>query len=90
MTLLDHRFVLHWWLPVPLPSDVFEKDVAIPGQQWESSFKPTFNFNIREQDTARLYNIYLVLRHTDAYNYNNIWIGHGAPARRYRQPQPAL
>jgi gliding motility-associated lipoprotein GldH len=21
-----------------------------------------------------LYNVYLVLRHTDAYNYNNIWI----------------
>ncbi len=46
--------------------------MAIPGQQWTSSFKPTVEFNIK--DTTSRYNIYLVLRHTDAYNYNNIWI----------------
>jgi len=57
-----------------LPSDVFEKDVVVPGQQWESSFKPRIEFTIKEQDTSYLYNIYLVLRHSDAYNYNNIWI----------------
>jgi gliding motility-associated lipoprotein GldH len=56
------------------PSDVFEKDVAIPGQQWESSFKPRIDFTIKDQDTTALYNIYLVLRHSDAYNYNNIWV----------------
>lgn len=56
------------------PSDVFEKDVAIPGQQWESSFKPRINFTIKDQDTTSLYNVYLVLRHSDAYNYNNIWV----------------
>jgi len=52
--------------------DVFEKDIIIPRQQWQSSFKPQIDFNIA--DTASLYNIYLVLRHADAYNYNNIWI----------------
>jgi gliding motility-associated lipoprotein GldH len=52
--------------------DVFEKDVVIPKQQWQSSFKPQIDFNI--DDTTSLYNIYLVLRHADAYNYNNIWI----------------
>jgi gliding motility-associated lipoprotein GldH len=57
-----------------LPSGVFEKDVPVPGQQWESSFKPRIEFIIKEEDTAALYNIYLVVRHTDAYNYNNIWI----------------
>ena len=57
-----------------LPSDVFEKDVVVPGQQWESSFKPRIEFTIKEQDTSYLYNIYLVLRHSDAYNYNNIWV----------------
>jgi len=56
------------------PSDVFEKDVAIPGQQWESSFRPRIDFTIKDQDTTALYNIYLVLRHSDAYNYNNIWV----------------
>jgi len=56
------------------PSDVFEKNVAIPGQKWESSFKPRIDFTIKDQDTAALYNVYVVLRHSDAYVYNNIWV----------------
>jgi gliding motility-associated lipoprotein GldH len=52
--------------------DVFEKDIIIPKQQWQSNFKPQIDFTI--QDTLSLYNVYLVLRHTDAYDYNNIWI----------------
>ena len=52
--------------------DVFEKNVPLPDHQWESSFKPEIVFSIK--DTNSLYNISLVLRHTDAYNYNNIWI----------------
>ena len=51
---------------------MFEKDIIIPEQQWQSSFKPQIDFNI--SDTTSLYNIYFVLRHADAYNYNNIWI----------------
>jgi gliding motility-associated lipoprotein GldH len=62
------------WTSCSLPSDVFEKDVALPGQEWQSSYHPTFNFDISREDTTNRYNIYLVLRHTDAYNYNNIWI----------------
>jgi gliding motility-associated lipoprotein GldH len=53
---------------------MYEKDIPLPGQQWAGSFKPTFTFNISDKDTAWRYNIYIVLRHTDAYNYNNIWI----------------
>lgn len=52
--------------------DVFEKDVPVPNQQWESSFRPEINFDI--SDTAALYNIFLVIRHTDAYHFNNIWV----------------
>ena len=55
-----------------IPIGVFEKNVAIPGQEWTSSFRPEISFKIR--DTSSLYNIYLVIRHTDAYNYNNIWV----------------
>jgi gliding motility-associated lipoprotein GldH len=55
-----------------LSLDVFERDVIIPRQQWQSSFRPVIDFSI--EDTNSLYNIYLVLRHADAYNYNNIWI----------------
>lgn len=52
--------------------DLYEKNVNIPNQQWDYSFKPSFNFTI--SDTAAYYNIFIVLRHTDAYEYNNIWL----------------
>ena len=65
---------LFQWTACSLPSDVFEKNVAIPGQQWESSFRPVIDFTIQPEDTSSRYNVYLVLRHTDAYNFNNIWI----------------
>lgn len=51
---------------------VFEKNAVIPGQQWERSFQPEFEFTIT--DTAAVYNIYVTLRHTYAYNFNNIWL----------------
>lgn len=57
-----------------IPSGVFEKDVTIPRQQWESSFRPRIDFIVKEEDTASLYDVSFVLRHTDAYRYNNIWI----------------
>lgn len=62
------------WLACTPPSGFFEKDIVLPGQQWASSFQPTINFTVGPADTNNRYNIYLVLRHTDAYNYNNIWI----------------
>jgi gliding motility-associated lipoprotein GldH len=62
------------WLACTPPSGFFEKDIVLPGQQWESRFRPTIDFTINPADTNYRYNIYLVLRHTDAYNYNNIWI----------------
>lgn len=52
--------------------DVFEKNVSIPGHAWSGSFKPQVTFEI--SDTISLYNIYVVIRHTDAYRYNNIWM----------------
>jgi gliding motility-associated lipoprotein GldH len=55
--------------------DIFEKNTAIPNYQWQSSFAATGNFAIT--DTAAPYNIFLVLRHTDAYRYNNIWLDLG-------------
>jgi gliding motility-associated lipoprotein GldH len=52
--------------------DIYEKTAAFATHNWKSSKKPSFTFEIT--DTASLYNIFLVLRHEDAYNYNNIWI----------------
>lgn len=52
--------------------DMYEKTVPIPGHAWQNSFRPTFDFTIK--DTTPLYQVYLVLRHTEKYNYNNIYV----------------
>ncbi len=52
--------------------DQFEKTAQIPSREWFYNNTPVFTFHIA--DTISLYNIYVVLRHTDAYNYNNIWL----------------
>lgn len=52
--------------------DLYEKTVAIPGHQWQSSYRPGFSFTIT--DTASPYQLYVTLRHSNAYNYNNIWV----------------
>ncbi len=46
--------------------------MAIPGHQWKSSFKPSFTFTIK--DTNSLYQIFLILRHNEKYNYSNIYV----------------
>jgi len=51
---------------------VFEKNTAFKKQEWAGNNKPSFSFTIK--DTLAAYNIYLVLRHTDAYSFNNIWM----------------
>lgn len=52
--------------------DLYEKNVSIPGHKWQSSFKPSFTFLIK--DTTVSYRLYLVLRHTEKYDFNNIWL----------------
>ena len=52
--------------------DIFEKSVAIPGHEWKSSYRPSFEFNITDSTTT--YNVFLVFRHTEKYNFNNIFI----------------
>jgi gliding motility-associated lipoprotein GldH len=58
--------------------NLFEKQAAIPSQQWFYTDVPSFTFHI--SDTASLYNVYIILRHTDLYNYNNIWLRIGSDA----------
>ena len=52
--------------------DLYEKDATIPGFSWKSNYKPQFTFLIK--DTTVQYQLFLVLRHNEKYNYNNIWI----------------
>ncbi|MEO6837054.1 MAG: hypothetical protein ABI185_01615, partial [Ginsengibacter sp.] len=56
--------------------NLFEKQAAIPSQQWYYTYVPEFTFHI--DDTSSLYNVYIVLRHTDLYNYNNVWLRVGS------------
>lgn len=55
--------------------EIFEKNTAIPKNEWKQGFSATGDFLIT--DTVSAYGIYLVLRHTDAYQYNNIWLNIG-------------
>jgi gliding motility-associated lipoprotein GldH len=51
---------------------VFEKNLNFDNHVWPASVKPDIAFEIT--DTLSSYNIYIVLRHTDAYHFNNIYI----------------
>lgn len=55
--------------------DVYEKNASIPNYEWQSSYAAIGSFTI--EDTAAFYNVSIVLRHTDAYAYNNIWLNVG-------------
>ena len=52
--------------------DLFERVVFTPKQEWEQSFQPEFTFDI--EDTVSTYKVFFIIRHADAYAYNNIWI----------------
>ena len=64
-------FFLCWALAGCLPSPYYQSVVTIPHDSWNSSYKPTFRFNV--DDTDFNYQTYLIIRHSDAFPYNNIW-----------------
>jgi gliding motility-associated lipoprotein GldH len=51
--------------------DLYEKTAITPGLKWDSKYKPSFTFTIK--DTNALYSIFLVFRHNEKYNYNNLF-----------------
>jgi len=55
--------------------DLFEKNTPIPGYKWYADFSADGSFDIK--DTTGYYNLYIVLRHSDRYKYNNIWLNIG-------------
>jgi gliding motility-associated lipoprotein GldH len=55
-----------------IKTDLFEKNVIIPKHQWHWGYQPEINFTI--SDTAAAYTIYITLRHTEAYEYRNLWL----------------
>lgn len=66
---------LVWMVSCKQQVGVFEKNTAIPSYNWNKNFAATGSFNIT--DTLSSYNIYLVIRHADSYQYNNIWLNVG-------------
>ena len=52
--------------------DVFEKTRFFATHEWKSNDKPSFIFTI--EDSISSYHIFVILRHEDAYHFNNIWI----------------
>ena len=52
--------------------DLYEKVVPVPQHKWNTSFKPSFSFTIK--DTTAAYQLFIILRHNEKYNYNNIWL----------------
>ncbi len=59
---------------LPTKMDTYEKNQEIPGHQWSYQYKPVFDVTVKPEDTAFLYNIYVNIRHQDAYPYSNIWV----------------
>lgn len=59
-------------------TNVFENNTTIPGSSWKNSFAAKGSFSIT--DTTAPYKTYIVLRHTDAYRYSNIWLNLGLKA----------
>ena len=55
-----------------MPAPYFQKDDAIPKNEWTFNFKPTFTFTIT--DTAAGYQSFFIIRHTQAYPYSNLWV----------------
>jgi gliding motility-associated lipoprotein GldH len=51
---------------------VFEKNLDFRGLEWPASIKPDISFEIT--DTVSAYNVYIVIRHTDAYHFNNMYV----------------
>lgn len=56
--------------------NLYEKQVAIPAQEWHYNFVPEYSFDIK--DTTARYYIYIVVRHTDKYQFNNLWLRVGS------------
>ena len=52
--------------------DLYEKSVSIPEHAWQNNFRPGFDFEIR--DSVPVYRVFMVMRHNDRYNFNNIYV----------------
>lgn len=55
-----------------IESPFYQKQSAIPQNAWDHKYSPSFEFEV--SDTTYLYNLYFLIRHTNAYPYSNLWM----------------
>ena len=55
-----------------MESPYFQKQASIPHYEWNYKFTPAFEFEVT--DTTYMYNVYFLMRHTEAYPYANVWM----------------
>lgn len=72
-----HRFLLFVVLSSCIfaacqPVPHYQKVEPVPQNAWSYSFRPVFTFTIT--DSTAQYQPYFIIRHTQAYPYNNIWL----------------
>lgn len=53
-------------------SRVFDQNISIDKEGW--AYAQPLKFEVAVNDTALSYNMYINVRHTDEYPYNNLWI----------------
>lgn len=51
---------------------VFDKNLDIPGGEWDRDFVPEFEFTI--EDTTAAYNFFYNVRNTQEYPYHNLYL----------------
>lgn len=51
---------------------VYEKYFPVSEQEWKLNDKKTFAVEVN--DTTQAYNLYINIRHTEAYPYSNLWV----------------
>jgi len=51
---------------------LYEKVYFMSSNAWSAEENPEFVFDVK--DTSSRYQVYFLIRHADAYEYNNIWI----------------
>lgn len=54
-------------------TDLFEQKESFVQQRWASNNRLQFAYDVTDS-TSSYYNIYIIIRHTEKYNYNNIWV----------------
>lgn len=55
-----------------MPSPYYEKHATFSHNAWSNKAVPVFKFDIK--DTTARYNLYFIIRHTEAYPFSNIWV----------------